>query len=799
METNPTTLALPTTATLPIAQFRDQIIALVNENPVVIITAETGAGKSTEVPQYLLDAGFQTLVTQPRRLAATSIAEYVAECRGVALGREIGYRIGGGEEVWSRETRLLYVTDGLALVRELVGKNFAEVIVVDEIHEWNKSVEVLVAWLKRELSRGRKIKVVLMSATIEADKLASYWSDVCGGEPAPVITVPGRLFPVEEIQPKSDRMEHIEEFVRDGHSVLVFEPGKAEISDTIADLRRRNLHAVILPLHGELESVEQRRCFEDYGRPKIIVSTNVAQTSVTIDGITAVVDSAMERRVETSADHVEGLYLLPISKADSNQRKGRAGRTRPGIYVNYSREVQPDFPKAEIERLLLDKVVLQLLLAGIDPEELQFFHQPDPAKIRAAKRTLRLLGCVDENNHVTDIGYEVNRLPVSVHSGRMIVEAIHRGVLHEILTIAAILEVGEMHVRKDIYGFPSTEWRRHVGDENESDLLAQARLYKAAQNMRREQLEDNGIRPKAYFQVVQTRRHLVDALNGRIDRRDWSNGQDRYSIIACIAAGLIDKVFRGNYGIYTNGDQVQRELHRDTFLYPRPELLVGEPRDFTIPTKRGPRTVHVVAMATAVTVPMLVELAPHLVEKKTSTEPIFDTNMKDIVTVEKILFGGKEVGELKTLVPSGPEYEALLREKYMDAVSYLLPKYIAAGNLQSRMVQYLTTAEIPAVVEHSYGIHPRTGERLVAYGTYVNEFSFLERKWFADKDAAEGARTVLIEFIERKGKPSGSQQVAESQPKSPEVKPPTPVAKPVEAVDLSDLAAAFAKQGAAKS
>ena len=460
-------------ANLPILAFRDQIVNAVRTSPVVVITAETGAGKSTQVPQYLLDEGYDLVVTQPRRLAARTVAERVAEEIGEDIGGTVGYRTAVDRRD-SPATRCLFCTDGLALVRELMGQNKG-VLVLDEVHEWNENMEVLVAWAKRQTEVGADFKVVLMSATLEAEKLAAFFNG------APIISVPGRLFPVETKKAGMRLVDDVATLVAEGRNVLVFHPGKQEIEDTCAALKQMQVNAEILPLHGQLTPQEQSLCFKHYGRPKVVVSTNVAQTSVTIDDIDAVVDSGMERRIEL-VDGVEGLYLKPISLADSTQRKGRAGRTKEGIYIDhFSASTRPDFPVAEILRKRLDQTVLRLAIARFDMEELEFFHQPDRSDIHDARRTLVGLGCMNVDGLVTKIGKLVNRLPVSVQYARMLVEADRLGVVDDVLTVAAIMEMSGITVPPPSRNQPDRpDWRRMVPSESESDVMGQLAVWQMA-------------------------------------------------------------------------------------------------------------------------------------------------------------------------------------------------------------------------------------------------------------------------------------------------------------------------------
>lgn len=426
-------------SSLPVAAFRAQIEEAVHQNKVVIITAETGAGKSTQVPQMLASSGYRVVVTQPRRLAARALAQRVAQEMGSRLGSRVGFRT-AEERSDSAATEVLFVTDGLQLVRELAGHGGTgrkTVLILDEVHEWNMNVEVLIAWVKSRINAGNDLRVILMSATLDAERLASYYGN------APVISVPGRLFPVEKKSAAAcDLITEAVSLAKQGRNVLVFQPGKREIADTVDQIvRALGEKAIVLPLHGELEAEEQQRCFAPppTGKVKVIVSTNVAQTSVTIADIDAVVDSGIERRIEL-VDGIEGLYLGPISQADCHQRAGRAGRTKAGVYVLCSETGLTDrqpFPTAEIMRSRLDQMVLRLAVQGFDATKLEFCHQPDLDALVEARRALVALGAMSCEGHVTKIGRRMARFSVSCEYARMLIEAERHGVVEQVATSAS--------------------------------------------------------------------------------------------------------------------------------------------------------------------------------------------------------------------------------------------------------------------------------------------------------------------------------------------------------------------------
>lgn len=706
---------------LPVAEYRDQIVEAVRDHAVTIITAETGAGKSTQVPQYLLDAGYDIIVTQPRRLAARTVASRVAEEFGTPFGEIVGYRT-AYERQDSEATRCLFVTDGLALVRELMGAGHHSVLVLDEVHEWNLNLEVLVAWARHQVESSADFKLVLMSATLEAERLASYF----GG--APVISVPGRTFPVTDQAPAGRNMEaDIATLLRQGRNVLVFQPGKREIGETIDRLRAvEGLNAELLALHGELTPEEQARCFRTYTRPKCVVSTNVAQTSVTIPDIDAVVDSGLERRVEL-ADGVEGLYLKPISHSDSAQRKGRAGRTKPGVYVDWCAttwDERLEFPKAEILRTRLDQTVLRLAVAGFDAEALEFFHQPDTAQIHKAREALVSLGCVDQAGAVTRIGRLVAKLPISVQYARMVVEADRLGVVDDVITVAAILEQGEINARvcsgcRDSGAKSCRCWLKLAPGETTSDVLAQLAVYRAASGMKRDEMMSRGIFTKAFYQAKEKRRHLADALRGKV--KFGSSGK-RDDILRAVCAGMVDHLYVNSSGIYRNGDGVNRQLAKESVVGGG-QWIVGQPWDLQIQTRRGPTVLRLVRMASKVDPQWLAEVAPQLAKVKAGLNPRYDQSQDEVVSTTETWFNGQLVERREVLDPTHAEAHQLRRDgrqlrqwqSWTDRPEIALPEP-ADGS-----------AVIPEVVICTYGVDGETGEPLLAYGTVAP----YGRRWYS--------------------------------------------------------------------
>lgn len=648
---------------LPVMAFEETILNAVAGSAVTVITAETGAGKSTQVPQMLASAGYRVIVTQPRRLAARTLAQRVAQEMNTRLGDRVGFRT-ADERADSAATEVLFVTDGLQLVRELAGQGGTgrkTVLVLDEVHEWNLNIEVLVAWVKSRLAKGDDLKVVLMSATLDAPRLAAFY----GG--APVIEVPGRLFPVTKRQASARALvSETVSLAKAGRNVLVFQPGKREIGDTVVDLQRQlGDTATIMPLHGDLSPEEQQRCFAapPAGKTRVVVATNVAQTSVTIPDIDAVVDSGVERRVELR-DGIEGLYLMPISQADSAQRAGRAGRTKAGEYVlcsETSLDARPAFPTAEILRSRLDQMVLRLAVQGFDASALEFFHQPKHEIIVDARRSLIALGAMNSTDEVTKIGRRMARFPVSCEYARMLIEAERLGVIEQVATIAACLEAGDIKARGDRLN--PRPWSG-LTKEEKSDLLATLDVFNAGKAMKGgskgDALRNAGIFAKDFFRADELRRKLLDATREQLNttaKKFASVEEERLAITKACVAGMVDHLYRLRDGAYFNGSPTARELARESVVRGSPAWLVGLPKDLQVPGKRGPVTLRLVASATVVDASLLAEVAPQLVEKRTGLRPYFDSAKDSVVSTTEVFFNGQKIKDEVVLDPEHAEAE----------------------------------------------------------------------------------------------------------------------------------------------
>lgn len=639
--------------TLPVAEYSDQIVEAVNDNDLVIIEAETGAGKTTQVPQILRDAGYKVVATQPRRLAARTVAQRVAEEVGTTVGKIVGFAT-AEEKYESDETEILFCTDGLQLVRELAGHGTRnQVLIIDEVHEWNLNIETLVAWVKFQYTLGNTFKVVLMSATLKTKELSEFFNN------APIISVPGRLFPVTQIKAETTIANTTAKLAMDGRNVLVFVNGKAEITKVIEQLKDMNVSTIaeILPLHGELSPEEQSKVFNNSGR-MVVVATNVAQTSVTIDSIDAVVDSGTENRKEVT-DGVEGLAIgAEISQADCRQRMGRAGRTKPGIYVlcsDVTLDERIEFPIPEILRSRLDQLVLRLAQINLDATELEFFHQPKKSAVVVAREALKRLGAFDEKGKVTKIGVAMSRLPVDVHHARMIIEAEKRNVLSDVLTIVACLEAGSIRGKdKREFGVVKPAKWRSLTEEKESDLLAELDCYNAARRMNNNEMRENDIVPKRFHRAREIRdrlaRDLMDSLFRTVDE-----GTKEQIVLAC-TSGMVDYLYRHTSGDqYSNGEVQTRQLDKNSVIK-QAEWIVAIPFDLPLNLEnrygeKFEKILYLATNATKVDPAWLVEVSPQLARTE-SMGFNYDADLDEMVYVNALYFNDQLI---KT--ETSPAYE----------------------------------------------------------------------------------------------------------------------------------------------
>jgi len=465
--------------TLPVSARREDIAEAIENNQVVIIAGETGSGKTTQIPKICLDLGRgrRGLIghTQPRRLAARTVAERIAEELGQPIGETVGYAIRFDDRV-SPTSAVKLMTDGILLAEMQRDRflNAYDTIIIDEAHERSLNIDFILGYLKRLLPKRPDLKVIITSATIDPESFAEHFADA-SGEPAPIIEVSGRTFPVEiryrpmeferdgkvvDQDPLDALCEACEELMLEGPGdILCFFPGERDIRDAMEAIEGRKWRGVeVTPLFGRLSNQEQHRVFEPHSGRRIVLSTNIAETSLTVPGIRYVVDTGTARISRYSTrNKVQRLPIEPISQASANQRSGRCGRVADGIAIRlYSEEdfnSRPEFTDPEILRTNLASVILQMALMRLgDIAEFPFVQAPENRAIRDGLLLLHELGALTDEERdgqpvLTQIGRDIARIPVDPRMARMLVEANRLGELDAVIVIVAAMTIQDVRER----------------------------------------------------------------------------------------------------------------------------------------------------------------------------------------------------------------------------------------------------------------------------------------------------------------------------------------------------------------
>jgi ATP-dependent helicase HrpA len=451
---------------LPIIEHKDSIIESIIRHQVIVIAGDTGSGKTTQLPKMCLDAlpGNKLLIgcTQPRRIAASTVASRVAEELGEA-GDTVGYKI-RFHDYTTPATKIKFMTDGVLLAETRHDRLLSQygVLIVDEAHERSLNIDFLLGYIKQLIQRRKDLKVIITSATIDTEAFSKHFND------APIISVSGRTYPVtlrynppeEDVSGEKDgELEHCvqtvcELFAREPRGdILVFLPTERDIRDCCQQLEKKIPQAVVLPIFGRLPAGDQKRIFQNFNKVKIVVATNVAETSVTVPGIRYVVDSGLARisfynvRAKTTS-----LPVTRISKASCDQRKGRCGRVAPGLCIRlYSEEDfndRSEYTLPEVKRSNLAEVILQMISLKLgDPEKFPFLDPPFKNAISEGYRLLRELGAIDSTMQLTTRGRMMADLPIDPCIARIIIEAKDNNCLREIKIISAALAIPDPRIR----------------------------------------------------------------------------------------------------------------------------------------------------------------------------------------------------------------------------------------------------------------------------------------------------------------------------------------------------------------
>jgi len=499
-------------AELPISTRRDEIGEAIRDHQVIVLTGETGSGKTTQLPKICLDLGYgergRIGHTQPRRLAARTVAERIAEELGESIGETVGFQVRFTERV-GEATRIKVMTDGILLneiQRDRMLRAY-EVLIVDEAHERGLNIDFILGYLKRLLPRRPDLKLIITSATIDPERFAAHFDD------APIIEVSGRTYPVElryrplvdPDRPDKERdqvqgiVEAVGELSAEGSGdILVFCSGEREIRDAADALESRGLRDTeVLPLYARLSAADQHRVFERHRGRRIVLATNIAETSLTVPGVRYVIDPGTARISRYSQRlKVQRLPIEPVSQASANQRAGRCGRTSDGICIRlYSEEdydSRPAFTEPEILRTNLASVLLAMIDLGLgDLADFPFLDPPDRRNVRAGLDLLVELGAIgadhkpDRPRRLSKIGKRLARLPLDPRLGRMVLEADRNGALREVLIIVAALSIQDPRERPADHEQAADAKHARFADP-ESDFAAYLNLWGYLRQQRRE-------------------------------------------------------------------------------------------------------------------------------------------------------------------------------------------------------------------------------------------------------------------------------------------------------------------------
>ena len=662
---------------LPIYEIEDAIVASVRDQPRVILSAPTGSGKSTQVPQMLLDHGLlgtgQVVVLQPRRLATRLLAARVAWERRVELGREVGYQI-RFENVSGPQTRIRFVTEGV-LLRQMVRDSALRgisVIIFDEFHERHLYGDITLARaFDLQHSTRPDLKILVMSATLEAARLEEYLA------PCRVLESQGRTFPVQiqfagspgylDKRPVWEQAtDAFCQFVdsRTPGDVLVFMPGSFEISQTIQAIQ--HCHAahgfILLPLHGELPPRDQDAAVERYDKRKVVVATNVAETSLTIDGIGCVIDSGLARIPRYDPQRgINTLLIEKISRASADQRAGRAGRTAPGICLRlwsqeeHAHRLQQELP--EIKRLDLAEVVLTLKAAGIaNLRQFRWLEPPEEQALAHAEQLLIDLGALKstgpsaETAHITEIGRKMLAFPLHPRYGRMLLAAREYRCVHQACLVAALTQGRDLLLRN--VDRDTVRWREDLlGDKATSDfwILMRAWNYAARNQFRLDACRRLGIHMVTARQVGPLFQQFLDIAKKEALSTQPVEVPDE-ALQKCILIGFSDRVGRRADLGTLRCDLVHGRrgvLARESAVQNSPLLVLAEIRE----VEGRDKTVNtVLSLATAIEESWLRELFPE--DIATVSRVFYDPNAKRVYAEEQLRFRDLNIGTRRLRISS---------------------------------------------------------------------------------------------------------------------------------------------------
>jgi ATP-dependent helicase HrpA len=686
---------------LPVAVRASEIVAAMKASQVLVVAGETGSGKTTQLPKMLLEAGCgisgRIACTQPRRVAALSVSRRVAEELGVTWGREVGAKIRFTDRT-ADDTLIKFATDGMLLSEIQADPLMSEydAVIVDEAHERSLNIDFLLGYLNKLRLKRPDLKIVITSATIDTDAFAKAFGD------APIFEVTGRSYPVEVIYRPVDEVAEdsggdtfidaavkaVEEVCSDRRGmgdVLVFLPGERDIREAIKQLSDLRLGGTeLLPLFGRLTSDEQQRIFAPTQKRKIIVATNIAETSITVPGIRYVVDAGLARISRYNQQtRTQRLPVEPVSQSSADQRKGRSGRVAEGICIRlYSEQdylSRPKYTEPEIRRANLAAVILRMKACNLgDVETFPFIDPPQQRAINSGYELLQELGALDEDRNLTPLGRRLARLPVDPTVARMLVEAEKEGCLREVLVIASGLSVQDPRERPE-EAQEAADMMHKKFDDPRSDFLALLNIWKAyeekADNLSQRQMRKfckehflSYIRMREWMDI---HTQLSQEMRETDDLPQQKADADYFQIHRALLSGLLGNIARrddGNHFVATHNRKASlfpgsaiydRKARKDEMKQKYGKKPSGDSTQRTpawIMAAQWMETSQLFARTcAAIECPWILQLGAHLV-KYSHEAPTWDERGERAVCTEKAFLYGLEISRKRvSLAPLKPK------------------------------------------------------------------------------------------------------------------------------------------------
>ncbi|MEU8228883.1 ATP-dependent RNA helicase HrpA [Actinoplanes sp. NPDC048967] len=657
---------------LPVSQRCDDILAAIRDHQVVVIAGETGSGKTTQLPKICLELGRgvrgQIGHTQPRRIAARTVAERIAEELGTPLGSTVGYKVRFTDQV-TDETMVKVMTDGI-LLAEIQNDRMLrryDTLIIDEAHERSLNIDFILGYLAQLLPKRPDLKLIITSATIETQRFAEHFAGP--GGPAPVIEVSGRTYPVEvRYRPLVEEADEdgeqsreepvdqvdgiaaaVDELGRESSGdILVFLSGEREIRDTADALNKRDLKSTeIVPLYGRLSAAEQHKVFQRHTGRRVVLATNVAETSLTVPGIRYVIDPGTARISRYSSRlKVQRLPIEAVSQASANQRKGRCGRTSDGICIRlYSEEdfeSRPAFTEPEILRTNLASVILQMTALGLgDLAAFPFIDPPDKRNVTDGVKLLEELGALEQRK-LTPMGRQLAQLPVDPRLARMVIEADQQDCLAEVMVITAALSIQDPRERPVDKQQQADEKHARFADK-ESDFFSYLNLWRYLREQQRELSGNqfrrlcrgeflNYLRVREWQDIYSQLRQVVRTLGLTLTERDELAGAQ--PVHTALLAGLLSHI-----GLKDTDKREYLGARGAKFaIFPGSALFKKQPR--WVMSAELVETSRLWGRVNARIEPEWAEkLAPHLV-KRSYSEPHWEKKLGAVMAYEKVTLYG---------------------------------------------------------------------------------------------------------------------------------------------------------------